>query len=58
MIKRMGKKNFELKIQQDNVKKEMDMDKKILLAPIHSKWSNYSKNNVIQEYNHPGIWVI
>ena len=58
MIKRLGKKDYELKIQQDYQKMEMDMDRKIHLAPIHSKWSNYTKNNLIYEYSHPGIWVL
>ena len=58
LIKRTGKKDYELKIQKDNEKKEKDMDKKFNLASIHSKWSDYSKNNIVHEYNHLGIWVI
>jgi hypothetical protein len=57
IIKRTGKKNVELKIQRDEKEADELKSKQAQLAPVKSKWKDYSKSHIHYEYSHPGLWV-
>ena len=57
IIKRTGKKNVELKIQKDEKEADELKWKQAQLAPVKSKWTDYTKRNIHYEYSHPGLWV-
>jgi hypothetical protein len=58
IIKRTGKKNVELKIQKDEKEADELKSKQAQLAPVKSKWTDYRQRNIINQYSHPGLWVI